>query len=344
MKKTLSQKVKTVSHNFGTFFKKSVCLLLSVTTFLGATAFTSLAGELKGDDSTSSTLEEMQSLVAASSYADYIATFAGSQPEGLTTYPIDLIGGMVESTDVVITANSQACLDSREKNPGAWTKFGTESWNNSVYLPTVSSDGKQAGSASWVFNISKEQEGLYYLRIEYFNCQIDYTDTDLSDGDSSESSSVSAIQRKLMIDGKIPFKEVSSITFDKHWIYDYDDPESVTTEITTGEIGTTVEYKTDDKGYHKIVTEIWQDGAKLKKTDGVTHTALRHSAQQHSRLAVKRDALLCRNIAKSVSKHGRGNSAEIIALATGNDSRGQLLQLGGRQNKYNVCRRLLESL
>ncbi len=255
--------------NFGTFFKKAVCLLLSVTTFLGATAFTSLAGELKGSDSTSSTLEEMQSLVAASSYADYIASFAGSQQDGLSVYTVDLIGGMVADGDAVITANSQACLDSREQNPDDWTKFGTDNWNNSVYLPTVSKDGKQAGSASWSFTVSKEQEGLYYLRIEYFNCQIDYTDTELSDGDASESSSVSAIQRKLMIDGKIPFKEVSSITFDKHWIYDYDDPKSVTTVIATGEEGTTVEYRTDSEGYYKVVTKIWRDGDQLKKTETV---------------------------------------------------------------------------
>ena len=253
-----------MSRHFGTFFKKGVCLILSVTTFLGATAIASLAGELKGEDSTSSTLEEMQSIVAASSYADYIASFANDQRDGLVTYPIDVVGNLVAGTDVVVTANSLACLDSWETNPDAWTKFGTDSWNSSVYLPTVSNSGKQAGSASWSFTISKEQEGLYYLRIEYFNCQIDY---DGSDGGAAESSSVSAIQRKLLIDGKIPFKEVSSISFDKHWIYDYDKPESVTTNITSGEIGTTVDYKTTSEGYFKIVTKIWKDGEQLKKTE-----------------------------------------------------------------------------
>ncbi len=264
MKKILSQKVKALFRKSGTLLKKSVCLLLSVTTFLGATAFTSSAGELKGDDSTSSTLEEMQSLVAASSYADYYAKYAGSQPAGLETYSIDVLGSLIG--DGVIVKDSQACLESREDNPGAWANFGEENWDKSVYLPTVSSDGKQAGSASWHFTISAQQQGLYYLRIEYFNCQVDYTDTDLSDGDGSESSSVSAIQRKLLIDGQIPFKEVSSVTFDKHWFYDYDKPESVTTVITVGEVGTTVEYKTDSEGSHKIVTEIWRDGEELKQT------------------------------------------------------------------------------
>ena len=262
MKKTLSQKVKAMSRRFGTFFKKSVCLLLSVTTFLGATAIASSAGELKGNDSTSSTLEEMQSLVAASSYADYIANFVGSQQDGLTTYSIDLIGSMIG--DGVITANSQACQDSMQKNPTAWTKFGTDNLNSSVYLPSISADGKQAGSASWSFTVSKEQEGLYYLRIEYFNCQIDYDGTGNND---AESSSVSVIQRKLMIDGKIPFKEVSSLSFDKHWIYNYDNPESVTTDITAGDIGTTVTYETTADGYFKVVTKIWKDGDQLKKTE-----------------------------------------------------------------------------
>jgi len=51
-------------------FRKVLCFILSVTTLFGAVGVTAAAGPLKGDESTSATLEEMEALVGTLSYAE----------------------------------------------------------------------------------------------------------------------------------------------------------------------------------------------------------------------------------------------------------------------------------
>jgi len=55
------------------------------------------------------------------------------------------------------------------------------------------------GSVTWTFDV--KAEGLYQLKLRYFTAE----------GKSA------AIERKLEIDGKLPFDEASSITFDRVW-------------------------------------------------------------------------------------------------------------------------------
>ena len=160
--KTMSQKVKSCFRKHaGMLFRKSICLILSVATLLGTFVFGSSAGELKGEDSTSSTLEEMQALVGTLSYTDYSKDHKAN-PDGLTEIEIDVTKF---TGDAYLSKDSEAVQESREDTPDAWSNFG-EQWDDTVYLPTTSANGKQAGAATWSFTITGAQAGLYYLQIE----------------------------------------------------------------------------------------------------------------------------------------------------------------------------------
>lgn len=63
----------------------------------------------------------------------------------------------------------------------------------------------ESGSVTWNFNVPAE--GLYQLKLRYYTAP----------GKSGE------IERKLSIDGQVPFEEASSITFDRVWRNDNED-------------------------------------------------------------------------------------------------------------------------
>ena len=246
-------------------FQKVICFMLSVATLFGAISITSFAATEKKAPQTNAgsaaTLEDMVALLGTSTYAEYSANHSDEKwNKQLSEVAIDVT--KVDG-DAMITSESSDCLDSMEANPENWSEFG-ENWSNTVYLPTTNSDGTKAASATWHFNLSEEQTGLYYLQIEYYNCQI----TDSLYG----KSSVSAIERKLKIDGKIPFDEASSLTFDKHWVYDniaVSDPTPVASSDKYQNDGTYVDYEvvnakrneTREAGYYKYVTVV-KDGYK----------------------------------------------------------------------------------
>ncbi len=247
-----------------TVFQRIVCLVLSVVFLLGSLAVTSSATKYKGDESTSSTLEEMKALIGTSSYAEYIEDYADFSGTGLSEIPINVVTDLTMGSDAVITAESILCQNSMEEHKKNWVNFGDYK-NSSVYLPAVN-DQDKAASASWNFTVTKEQEGLYYIQIDYYNVK-------------TSESSVSAIQRKLKIDGKVPFDEVSTIVFDKHWIYDNvteGEPTPVPATDTRPVGYTTVDYELVDyykgeeapkNGYYKYVTKIEErDGQRVYVT------------------------------------------------------------------------------
>lgn len=223
-------------------FQKVVCLLLSVTTLFGALGITAAAG-YKGS-STSTSLEEMKALVGADSYATYYEDYKNFVKPNLPSVSVDVMGVFGSGT---VTENSQECLTSYAENRGAWADFGEDNWSNTVYLPA-------SGSASWTFHIPDGAESLYYIRFEYFTC-------------NTAESSISSIQRKLYLDGALPFSEASSITMTKQWTYD--NITSVTTDAAAGdEEGTFVTYRTPMDGadaYYKDVTTV-KDGKKTVQT------------------------------------------------------------------------------
>lgn len=262
-------------------FLRVVAMVLSVTLMLGAIGITASASHIvtntdsyKGETGTVPTLQEMQQLLTMSSYENYIAKNKGSAnaPDRDTiTLDVTKVFG-----DAAVVSQSPEVKASMEKSPANWQDFGEENKNSSVFLPSVNSEGK-AGEATWQVEIEEGKAGFYTLSFEYYDCIIDAVSYYAPDGTIMPirtKSSVSAIERKLKINDTVPFDEVSSISFDKHWRYDYTTT-SEPVEIPGNQrpfvtIGSFEEYvfvpDGDDSGYYKHVTKTYMEGDKLMQT------------------------------------------------------------------------------
>lgn len=218
-------------------FRKAVCLVLSVTLLMGALGFTTSAAKYKPDD-TSSSLDEMKSLVNAESYASYIAENGKLLRPGMTRIPVDIM----TFTGNAQKASESAARTSYDKDKSKWENFG-ENWENTLYLPAT-------GSVTWHFNIPDGADSLYYISIEYFSCVTD-------------ESSISTIERKFRIDDTVPFSEASYISLSKTWRYAAHSTE--TSEAPGVADGYDVSYETREDGYFKIVTLV-KDGKRTVTT------------------------------------------------------------------------------
>lgn len=257
-----------------TMFQRVLCLVLSVTTLFAVLSFSVSAGELKGDESTSSTLEQMKALVSTTSYDEYLAEYPGKNPAGLSVFPIrvtDVTG------DAILSSESKECTDSFDEDQSKWSQFG-DNWDSSVYLPAT-------GSATWQFTLSEAQKGKYLIKIEYYNC-------------TTSESSISTIERKLYIDNSVPFSEASYISLPKTWVYD--NISTVTGPAAAGDKeGSTVVYEVLDreerdadgkllreKGYYKVET-IVKNGEKTVITTRISQdingNSMAPNAVQHSK-------------------------------------------------------------
>ncbi len=231
--------------------ERVICLLLSVTLLATGFGFTVSAASLKTDPNeenpySASTLEEMKSLVGTLSYEEYVNSFL---KDGIgfdkelsakeVTDILDCVGGEKVS-------DSDYYKNSRIDNPDAWATFGDYA-DKSVYLDAT-------GSVSWNVTFTEEEAGFYYIQIEYYDC-------------NTSQSSISSIERKLKIDGKVPFDEVSTLNLNKNWIYDN---VTVKTESAAGEPDSyDVDYDNNADGYFKIITEV-KDGVKTVTTYTLT--------------------------------------------------------------------------
>ena len=215
-----------------TLFRKVMCILLSATFLLSIFGFTVSAGSLKGND-TSSDLERMQEYLKASSYAAYYAKY---HPEnnpyfkaGLPPITVDVTGYDAGGSATLVKDNP-LCIGSHDTDSSAWGSFGDFAavGAQSVYLPA-------SGSTTWRFHITQETSSLYYIKLEYYSC-------------STDESTVSSIERKLYIDGGIPFTEASYIKLNKNWAY---------TNVTEEELPADdprplgISYELTDTGYLK---------------------------------------------------------------------------------------------
>ena len=239
-------------------FQKVIAMILSVTLLIGALSVTAFAAERKTlkPNGTASSLDEMQALIGTLNYDSYVRDYLDANVgKTLTSIVIDISKGYGNnegelSGDLVPVKDSSLCY------PEDWG-FTEEEKNTAMYLPTADDNGA-AAAATWSFDVPSGSEGLYNLYIEYFNCQ-------------NADTSVSAIQRKLLIDGKVPFSEVSSISFDKHWVYN-NISEAVVSEADGkySAPGTYVDYETtkEDKSdaYYKVVTVVYEEGGKLMQS------------------------------------------------------------------------------
>ena len=248
-----------------TLFQRVVCLVLAFVLLLGTFAVTASAGSLKGEESTSSSLKEMQALVGTLSYEEYIADYLGyTNSDGLTTITLEgdaLINSVVG--DAIKVSDSDACKASyNDKSVGqdAWNRaWGNFDWANNadktVYLPALGDDDK-AGTATFTISVEQAKEGLYHLEIQYYTVQ-------------TGESSISSIERKLLIDGKIPFDEIATVNLDKSWVLANNSAPVITDAPADAELGTTVDYKHvkdgDGSGYYKYVTVVYEEGGVKKQ-------------------------------------------------------------------------------
>jgi len=238
-------------------FQKVICFILSVTTLFGIIALTASAAALDSDEEhvpsnrdTASSLEEMKALANIPSYEEYLAEYGVDEngnpvpnPNG-TTVKVDINNIVGSSSNGEFVADSEICQDSIKEDPDAWVNFGKENMGSAIYLPAN-------GSTTWNFNVPVA--GYYCLKIEYFSCITD-------------ESSISSIERKLVIGDNSPFKEASYIKLDKSWSYT-----NVKTEMTETDEENSVStvYKTGEFGYYKIVTVV-ENGIKTTTTYTLT--------------------------------------------------------------------------
>ncbi len=241
-----------------TLFQKVLCLILSATTLLGVFAFSAFAaptGEYGTNRDTASSLEEMNSLVGVSTYEEYLAEKSEYEAvEGLDIIKIDVVNDrIVEESNSQSVAESGECQNSMLTSPDKWENFGTDT-EGTLYLPS-------SGSTTWRFNVADGAGSFYYIKIEYYTCQ-------------TSESSISSIERKLLIDFETPFKEASYVTLGKSWEFDYI---SETAPVAVSEAdSTTVRYefkklseKDDREAYCKIVRTV-KDGMMTEKTYAIS--------------------------------------------------------------------------
>ena len=233
-------------------FYRVICLALTLALLLSAVCISTSAVGLKVDPTGQekfpyqpSTLEEMKTLVGTLNYAEYLANYDRNTTQ-LSPMSVNILDF---SGDAFIVGEDQKyCIPSMvegleaakngERNP--WENFGEENLNTTVYLPAY-------GSVTWLLEVPEEQAGMYFIKIDYYNCE-------------TSESSVSSIERIFKLDGKIPFDEIGTLILNKNWEYDnikVDGPVD-TTEADTYD----VKYEQDEVSYRKIVTSI----VKGKKT------------------------------------------------------------------------------
>ena len=241
-------------------FQKVVCFVLSVATLLGVAVMSvsaatlrseeELANRLKGENSSAATLEEMQAVVGTTSYEEYAGAHVDKK-EGPNEIKLDNSTARDENlaTGTAINVGSllgeeQPCEDVTDEKK--WPGFNLEANSDALYLSDES-------KVSWSKKIPEGASGLYWIKIEYYACQ----------------GSISSIERKLYINGSIPFAEAGHLNLTKYWALE--NYVGVTTENTTEADGYYVTYeviKSDDtavSGYFKYVHEI-KNGVKTITT------------------------------------------------------------------------------
>ncbi len=267
-------------------FQRVICLALSVTVLLGVFVIPSFAleGQWK-PNGTAATLDEMKALVGVSSYEKYQAEYSNAKvgDDHSGSISIDLFGSLDPDSNAEAVGDSEDCTDYRN-----WENFITDSngvtGDNTLYLPATDTvkvpkedddgntyyvDKTVAGAATWSFSIPEGKQGMYNIYIEYYNCK-------------TSESSVSTIQKKLKIDGNIPFDEVGSISLDKHW--KYNNAFTFDTEVCTKFMhpGTYVTYSTSGDAYYKYVYKVskgsdgvlYQDVTRYKMTQDINGNSM----------------------------------------------------------------------
>ena len=246
-------------------FQKVLCLILSVTTLLGIFSVSIFAASddqnyASSNNNTAASREEMKSLVGIPTYAKYLETHNVLPKNQQEEYVIDITNPELIVTDdgkttvdkngntlAQLVEDHALCAGYDNPNDVNWQNFGAENADKALYIPNT-------GKITWKLNLPAGHEGYYYLKFEYFSCK-------------TTESSVSAIERKLLIDGRAPFQEASYINFDKSWTFDYGadaTADKVVEEHTDMPDGQWITYETRADGYFKVVTTV-KSGVKYQR-------------------------------------------------------------------------------
>ncbi len=170
------------------------------------------------DDSTK--YQEILAALTADSYSEYLN---GVIQDGAVKRP-----GIEISVDIfdhessgMLEGDFVQDLKSDSTDPADMIFDANKNAVDCVVLPS-------SGEVKWKVNISADQAGLYGIRIEYYPL----------DG------STSTIERKLYLDGKVPFDEARALSFTKVWKYNYTDSEGKPIEDENGNHS----FRVDDAG------------------------------------------------------------------------------------------------
>ncbi|MBP3605768.1 MAG: extracellular solute-binding protein [Clostridia bacterium] len=269
-------------------FQRLVCLMLSVVMLLGVFVTNAFAfDELVADPAHGSengghrpSLDEMKTYLDASSYAAYLDEYRkedGTLPvpdvtvPGFTdgVYRVDVVDRLhdygegdatAEKSYGIVVKNSQICKESMLDDSSAWEYFGAGMDGESVYLSSES-------EAMW--DLEVPSTGMYYVRITYFSCK-------------TSESSISSIERQILINAALPFTEAGSLKLNKTWKYDYvtehenltvtsDDVQGVSTDYQRLKAGESYKgIKVEKDGYYKFVVTVsgTQKSAKVYQISG----------------------------------------------------------------------------
>lgn len=166
-----------------TRWTKLVAVLLALCMLVGVGGVSTSAASGATEDSYSALLASL----TAESYGNYLAGCIKDQAKkGENEIPIP-----------VLNYTAKDLLDSTDLKNKVH-EYELPNGQTGLYLPEV-------GEVTWTFDISEAQEGLYGIRIEYHTIE----------------GKNSSIERKLYLDGVVPFDEARSLAFSKVWKYDY---------------------------------------------------------------------------------------------------------------------------
>ncbi len=172
-------------------FKRLACVLLACLMCFGIFGTpTSAASGSTG--ASAAALEEAKQYLNSDTYATYLATYLNAGV-GAGDIRYEAVFNAKASDDSAYVISDSAWADEE-------TGYGTvENYRaGAVYSP---------GNGSVVFTVDVATTGMYYIMVEYYTL----------------GETVNAIERKLYIDGELPFKEASLLSLSKIWEYQYND-------------------------------------------------------------------------------------------------------------------------
>ena len=191
-------------------FSRGVCFFLMLAmlftsyAFIGGLSVSAVVESVGGSDSLVRTsLDEIKSVLTGLVYSEYLESHS-QVPDADDEIIIDLENYL---TEIVDEDGDATKMTTATVQSASGSDYGTD---GNVLL--VGDDGK----ITW--NIKVDKTAMYSVVIEYYT-----GDFDVKDGEGnivSESKSAS-IERMLLIDGSVPFKESRSIVLYRSWVDNY---------------------------------------------------------------------------------------------------------------------------